>query len=213
MAGAVGPHAAAVSGATLFHENRVLGLERMLRVKLQQESPLVPVSALLGAETVSVSAGTNKGIFEMHEVNESELAVTSLVGVDAFANNERVLDDGMKGACSALGVRDWTACAVEGERSGIIGLREVSESESTLHISRFTNSLNSSVGVDMSACARAACALPAAAAPHSRSTVARLPSTRRFRVSNSCHLDTDWTSGNRWAGRRCVEPHGREFGC
>ena len=27
-----------------------------------------------------------------------------------------------------------------------------------------------------------------------------LPSTRRFLVSNSCHLDTDWTSGNRWAG-------------
>ena len=22
---------------------------------------------------------------------------------------------------------------------------------------------------------------------------------------NSCHLDTDWTSGNQWAGRRCVE--------
>ena len=40
-----------------------------------------------------------------------------------------------------------------------------------------------------------------------------LPSTRRFLVSNLCHLDADWTSGNRWAGRRCVEPHGREFGC
>ena len=36
---------------------------------------------------------------------------------------------------------------------------------------------------------------------------------RRFLVSNSCHLDTDWTSGNRWAGRRCVEPHCRGFGC
>ena len=30
---------------------------------------------------------------------------------------------------------------------------------------------------------------------------------------NSCHLDTDWTSGSRWAGRRCVEPHDRGFGC
>ena len=40
-----------------------------------------------------------------------------------------------------------------------------------------------------------------------------LPSTRRFLVSISCHLDTDWTSGNRWAGRRCVEPYGRGFGC
>ena len=39
---------------------------------------------------------------------------------------------------------------------------------------RVSNSLNSSVGVDMSACARAACALPAAAAPRSCSTVARL---------------------------------------
>ena len=25
--------------------------------------------------------------------------------------------------------------------------------------------------------------------------------------------DTDWTSGNQWAGRICVEPHGRGFGC
>ena len=40
-----------------------------------------------------------------------------------------------------------------------------------------------------------------------------LPSTRRFLVSNSCHLGTDWTSGNQWAGRRCVKPHGRGFGC
>ena len=40
-----------------------------------------------------------------------------------------------------------------------------------------------------------------------------LPSTRRFLVSNSCHLDMDWTSGNQWAGRRCVEPHSRGFGC
>ena len=36
---------------------------------------------------------------------------------------------------------------------------------------------------------------------------------RRFLVSDSCHLDADWTSGNRWAGRRCVEPHVRGFGC
>ena len=40
-----------------------------------------------------------------------------------------------------------------------------------------------------------------------------LPSTRRFLVSDSCHLDADWTSGNQWAGRRCVEPHDRGFGC
>ena len=40
-----------------------------------------------------------------------------------------------------------------------------------------------------------------------------LPSTRRFLIPDSCHLDTDWTSGNRWAGRRCVEPLDRGFGC
>ena len=74
------------------------------------------------------------------------------------------------------GIEDVRAgsSAVAGESRGIIGLREVSESDSSWHISCVTNSLNSSVGVDMSACARAACALPAAAAPRSCSTVARL---------------------------------------
>ena len=40
------------------------------------------------------------------------------------------------------------------------------------------------------------------------------PSTRRFLVSLiSCHLDHGIeTSGNRWAGRRCVEPHNRDLG-
>ena len=40
-----------------------------------------------------------------------------------------------------------------------------------------------------------------------------LPSTRRFLTPDSRHLDVDWTSGNQWAGRRCVVPHGRGFGC
>ena len=40
-----------------------------------------------------------------------------------------------------------------------------------------------------------------------------LPSTRRFLTPDSRHLDTDWTSGNQWAGRRCVVPHDRGFGC
>ena len=40
-----------------------------------------------------------------------------------------------------------------------------------------------------------------------------LPFTRRFLVPNSCHLDVGWGSGNQWAGRRCVKPHGRGFGC
>ena len=40
-----------------------------------------------------------------------------------------------------------------------------------------------------------------------------LPSTWRFLIPDSSHLDVDWASGNQWAGRRCVEPHGRGFGC
>ena len=124
--GAVGPHAAAVSGAALFHEecrhdpefrNRVLGLERMLRVK----------AALPGTETVPVSkvSGAVPGVscappvrcfrgvrnLDKPEVTESELSATSLVGEDAFAKNVHVLDDGMDGACSALGVRNRTARA------------------------------------------------------------------------------------------------------
>ena len=94
------------------------------------------------------------------------------MGKDVFANNVHDFDDCLNDPDSALGVRDRTARAVAGESSGIIGLREVSESDSSLHISCVTNSMNSSVGVD--ACARAACALPAAAAPRSCSTVARL---------------------------------------
>ena len=45
-----------------------------------------------------------------------------------------------------------------------------------------------------------------------REVWSHLPSTRRFLVSNSCHLGADWASGNQWAGRRCVEPHSRGFG-
>ena len=75
-----------------------------------------------------------------------------------------------------VGIEDVRAgsSATAGESSGIIGLREVSDSDSSVHISRVSNSLNSYVGVVMSACASAACALPAAAAPRSWSTVARL---------------------------------------
>ena len=40
-----------------------------------------------------------------------------------------------------------------------------------------------------------------------------LPCTRRFLTPDPRHLDADWTSGNQWAGRRCVEPHDRGFGC
>ena len=54
---------------------------------------------------------------------------------------------------------------------------------------------------------------PGTGTKHHREVWSHLPSTRRFLVSNSCHLDADWTSGNRWAGRKCVEPHSRGFGC
>ena len=40
-----------------------------------------------------------------------------------------------------------------------------------------------------------------------------LPSSRRFLVPNSRHLDVDWASGNQWAGRRCVIPLSRGSGC
>ena len=46
----------------------------------------------------------------------------------------------------------------------------------------------------------------------SREVWSHLPFTRRFLASNSCP-GYGLTSGNRWAGRRCVEPHGPEFGC
>ena len=36
---------------------------------------------------------------------------------------------------------------------------------------------------------------------------------RRFLTPDSRHLDVGWTSDNQWAGRRCVVPHDRGFGC
>ena len=80
---------------------------------------------------------------------------------------KRDLEDGAQGGRAR-------SSADAGESGEIIGLHEVLECNSSLHISRVSNSLNSSVGVDMSACACAACALPASAAPRSCSTVARL---------------------------------------
>ena len=46
-----------------------------------------------------------------------------------------------------------------------------------------------------------------------REVWSHLPSTRRFLFLCLCHLDRARESGNRWAGRRCVEPHNRGFGC
>ena len=324
--GTDGPHAA---GEALFDEecrsdptfrSRVLGLERMLRVH---------------AKTAPTSKGAGSGVSLLHRVegacivpraslgNENTFvdgagaAPCLLPGEDNLGYSANDLEDVAE---SVLGGRDHPAPSTAGESSGISGLLEVSESVSPLHVLPVINSLNSSLGVDVSACAcAAAAALPAVAAPRSWSTVARLsdavvapahaspmhracsaggtggfllvqkstsyclrnswsdtvraqrgskvgflawpkicvlsqrwrqglifgqpavygsrlqvlfpggnqaqvpgvsgkvrshlPSTRRFLVSNSCHLDTDWTSGNRWAGRRCVEPHDRGFGC
>ena len=178
--GAVGPDAAAVSGAALFDEecrsdpafrNRVLGLERMLRVKAALlETKTVPTSKVSGAG-VSVLAdrldgGASLGA-EVTFVDGACSAPCALPGEDTFGYHEHDAD-------SALGGRDHPAPSTAGESSGISGLHEVSESDSPLHVSRVINSLNSSLGVDMQTCACAAAALPAAAAPRSWSTVARL---------------------------------------
>ena len=175
--GAVGPNAAAVSGAALFHEEcrqdpefrkRVLGLDLMLRVK----------TALSGSETVPVSKvyGAVPGVSVLDDGMDGACLSprASPVAEDTFVNNVHDFDDCLNDADSALGVRDQPVRSVAGESSGTIGLHEVSESDSSLHISRVTNSLNSSLGVDMSACALDAAAVPAAAAPRSWSTVARL---------------------------------------
>ena len=75
-----------MSGAAIFHEecrqdpefsDRVLGLERMLRVQALKESFLVPENAHPGAETVPVSAGKSKGIIEMHELSKSASIVVA----------------------------------------------------------------------------------------------------------------------------------------
>ena len=75
-------------------------------------------------------------------------------------------------ASGVVSISRWLDCGAvttAGESSGIIGLRD-----SSVHLSRVSNSLNSSVGVVMSLCASAACALPAAVTPRSWSAVARL---------------------------------------
>ena len=76
------------------------------------------------------------------------------------------LNDGIEGA----------GAATTSEKSESIGLFEVVESDSSPHVSRVVNSLNSSLRVDMSARARAACAMSASfASPCSRTPAAPLP--------------------------------------
>ena len=47
----------------------------------------------------------------------------------------------------------------------------------------------------------------------SREAPSHLPSTRGFLTPGSRHLNVGWASSNQWAGRRCVTPHVRGFGC
>ena len=181
--GAVGPHAA---GAALFDEecrsdpafrSRVLGLERMLRVRAKT----VPASKVVGAG-VSVLADRLDGacLFpraslgtENTFVDGACAAPCSLPAEDNLGYSE---NDFVDDAESVLGGRDHPAPSTAGESSGISGLLEVSESVSLLQVLPVINSLNSSLGVDMTACAfaAAAAALPAVAASRSWSTVARL---------------------------------------
>ena len=188
--GAVGPHAAAVSGAALLDEecrsdpafrSRVMGLERMLRVKASLlETKTVPTSKVSGAG-VSVLADRLDGacLVPRASPGAEDTFVDGVCSAPCALPGENTLvypeHDFVNDAVSVLGGRDHPAPSTAGESSGISGLLEVSESVSPLYVSRVVDSLDSSLGVDMSACACAAAALPAAAAaPRSWSTVARL---------------------------------------
>ena len=84
-----------------------------------------------------------------------------------------------------------------GERTGIIGLRMISESDSPLF-----QSINSSMGVGMPACARAVCAPPASAAvaPHSSSFAALVsPASAADAVVSPLHSNS-WSDTVRLQG-------------
>ena len=142
------------------------------------------------AKTAPASKGAGAGVSLLHRVegacivprasigNENTFvdgagaAPCLLPGEDNLGYSANDLEDVAE---SVLGGRDHPAPSTAGESSGISGLLEVSESVSPLHVLPVINSLNSSLGVDVSACAcAAAAALPAVAAPRSWSTVARL---------------------------------------
>ena len=141
--GAVGPHAAA-----LFQEecrqdpefrNRVLGLERMLRVK----------ASFSGSESVDVSkvCGAVPGISVLDDGVDGPCSVPrALPGVedtfvdgacsapralpaveDTFVYHVHDFDDCFHDADSALGVRDQPARLAAGENEGITELLEVRE--------------------------------------------------------------------------------------
>ena len=192
LAGSVGPHAAARSGSLLFDEecrqdpeflNRVLGLERMLRVK----------ASFSGSETVPVSkvSGAVPGISVLDDGMDGTCsAPRALPGAeDTLVYHVHDFDDCFNDADSALGVRDQPARLGAGENEGTTGLLEVrepdlrmrpvtvvasataGEREGIIGFRGFDsslcmpiNSLNSSGSVDADACARVVAALPAAAA-------------------------------------------------
>ena len=175
--GAVGPHAAAVSGGALFHEECRHDLEFRNRLPGTETVPVSKVSGAVPGVSCAPPVRCFRGVrnLDKPEVTESELSATSLVGEDAFA----------KKTCMFLTmVRTALARRLESE-TGLHVRLQVRVVESLdcmrslsliLHCTSLvsTNSLNSSLGADMSACARDASALPAAAAPRSWSTVARL---------------------------------------
>ena len=85
-----------------------------------------------------------------------------------------------------------------GERTGIVGLCEISESDSPLF-----QSINSSMGVGMSACAHAVCAPPASAAVAPRScssaTLVVSPASAARAVVSPLHSDS-WSDTVRSQG-------------
>ena len=183
---------------------QVRGLEAMLRVRARS-SP--------GSNAIA-AAGANSGTTGLLEGKETKLRDGFR---DSSESNNRDLD-GMEDACSALGVRRDFG----GARTVLVG--------SSL---AFPSGLGGVSGAGVALCAATVSASSAGETDSERHALvfhlllcllllhtrrlrevwSHLPSTRRFLVSNSCHLDTDWTSGNQWAGRSCVVPHNRGFGC
>ena len=131
-----------------------------------------------GAATAHGTAGESKRIRNLLEVIASD-SVKHLVGFSAAAEGAAVTRP------------------TAGERTGIIGMREISESDSPLF-----QSTNSSMGVGMSACARAVCALPAsaAAAPRSCTSAALVsPASAAHALVSPLHSNS-WSDTGRVKG-------------
>ena len=110
---------------------------------------LEKLSASIDTKTAK-SAQLEREVSELQtslcELAASQVALTKLrfEEKDAFATNKRDLEDGIEGVRSALGVlRDYhggadTAHATAGESGGIIGLREVFESDFSNNLAEIT---------------------------------------------------------------------------